>query len=198
NLNAWEAGKCVGEACCCQGNCLVVDAPYKSVELYMAAITETLEDLIHRYNVAAPRYTSYPTVPYWDARSWNFDLWMEHMRSQFEASSRQGISLYVHLPFCESLCTYCGCHTRITKNHNVEAPYIDALLSEWLLYRSYLGLLEIPSRELHLGGGTPTFFAPQQLQRLISGLLQGNRVPQDAAFSFEAHPANTTAEHLQV
>lgn len=157
-----------------------------------------IEDLIQRYNVAAPRYTSYPTVPYWDQGTWHPDLWVEHVRAQFDASSGQGISLYVHLPFCESLCTYCGCNTRITKNHGVEAPYIDTLLDEWLLYRNYLGLREIPIRELHLGGGTPTFFAPPQLHRLIEGLLRSNCVPADAAFSFEAHPANTTAEHLQV
>lgn len=157
-----------------------------------------LDDLIQRYNVAAPRYTSYPTVPYWDQQTWNSDLWIAHVRTQFDASSGQGISLYVHLPFCESLCTYCGCNTRITRNHSVEAPYIDTLLNEWLLYRSYLGLREIPIRELHLGGGTPTFFAPQQLRRLIDGLLGGNRVLADAAFSFEAHPANTSDEHLQV
>jgi len=157
-----------------------------------------LDDLIQRYNVAAPRYTSYPTVPYWDQNSWNSDLWIAHVRAQFDASSEQGISLYVHLPFCESLCTYCGCNTRITRNHNVEAPYIDTVLNEWLLYRSYLGLREIPIRELHLGGGTPTFFATQQLRRLIDGLLGGNRVLADAAFSFEAHPANTSEEHLQV
>ena len=161
-------------------------------------MTKKIEDLIQRYNVAAPRYTSYPTVPYWDSQTWHADAWVAHVRSQFEASSGRGISLYVHLPFCERLCTYCGCNTRITRNHSVEVPYIDSLLSEWLLYRSYLGMPEIPIRELHLGGGTPTFFAPEQLQRLMDGLLKGNRVLADAAFSFEAHPANTSDEHLQV
>ncbi len=161
-------------------------------------MANTLADLIQRYNVAAPRYTSYPTIPYWDQHTWNSDLWIAHVRTQFDASSGQGISLYVHLPFCESLCTYCGCNTRITRNHSVETPYIDTLLNEWLLYRSCLGLREIPIRELHLGGGTPTFFAPQQLRRLIDGLLGGNRVLADAAFSFEAHPANTSDEHLQI
>src|SRR5690606_13847540 len=126
-----------------------------------------MEDLIQRYNVAAPRYTSYPTMPYWDPQTWSPDAWIEHVRTQFNASSGQGISLYVHLPFCESLCTYCGCNTRITKNHGVEAPYIDAVLNEWQLYRSRLGVREVPIRELHLGGGTPTFFAPEQLRRLM-------------------------------
>jgi len=158
---------------------------------------DKLEDLVQRYNVAAPRYTSYPTVPLWDSQTWHPDLWVQYVRAQFDASSGQGISLYVHLPFCESLCTYCGCNTRITRNHGVEAPYIDAVLNEWLLYRSYLGLRDVPIRELHLGGGTPTFFAPEQLRRLIDGLLQGGSILPDAAFSFEAHPANTTEAHLR-
>ncbi|RQP17211.1 oxygen-independent coproporphyrinogen III oxidase [Parapedobacter defluvii] len=161
-------------------------------------MTKKLNDLIQRYNVAAPRYTSYPTVPYWDQQTWSPDTWVEHVRGQFNVSSEQGVSLYVHLPFCESLCTYCGCNTRITRNHRVETPYIDTLLAEWKLYRDFLGSSGIPIRELHLGGGTPTFFAPPQLQRLVTGLLEGNRVLPDSAFSFEAHPANTTAEHLQV
>ncbi len=159
--------------------------------------TNKMDDLIQRYNVAAPRYTSYPTVPYWDASTWTPDKWVDHVLAQFRHSYDQGISLYIHLPFCESLCTYCGCNTRITKNHSVEEPYIDTVLAEWELYKRRLGQTAIPISEIHLGGGTPTFFAPQQLHRLITGLLSGNRVLPGAAFSFEAHPANTTTEHLR-
>lgn len=154
-------------------------------------------DWIARYDVAAPRYTSYPTVPYWDESCWDAGKWIQHVRSRFSASSSQGISLYIHLPFCESLCTYCGCNTRITKNHGVEEPYIDAVLAEWKLYRDHLQADEVPIAELHLGGGTPTFFSPYQLGRLIDGLLDGNKVVAGALFSFEAHPANTTVDHLQ-
>ncbi|WP_353126364.1 oxygen-independent coproporphyrinogen III oxidase [Parapedobacter pyrenivorans] len=154
-------------------------------------------DLIQRYDVAAPRYTSYPTVPCWDGQGWNSDNWNHHVRSRFAVSSSQGISLYIHLPFCESLCTYCGCNTRITKNHGVEEPYIDTVLAEWKLYRNCLGVGEIPIAELHLGGGTPTFFSPHQLRRLVEGLLAGSKVIAGASFSFEAHPANTTVDHLQ-
>lgn len=156
------------------------------------------DELIQRYNVAAPRYTSYPTVPYWDPKTWNTDRWIEHVWTQYVATAAQGISLYIHLPFCERLCTYCGCNTRITRDHSVETPYVDAVLKEWFLYRNYLGLPKIPIRELHLGGGTPTFFAPKQLERLVQGLLYGSRTTRNTEFSFEAHPANTTTEHLQV
>lgn len=157
-------------------------------------------ELVQKYNVAAPRYTSYPTVPYWETETWNTEQWINHVQSTFSQSSGlngEGISLYVHLPFCEHLCTYCGCNTHITKNHKLEDPYITAVLREWQLYKQVLGSA-IPISELHLGGGTPTFFNPHQLQRLINGLLDGNRVTDEASFSFEAHPANTTEMHLQV
>lgn len=154
-------------------------------------------DLIRRYDVAAPRYTSYPTVPCWEAEAWDADQWVQHVRSRFAAFPSDGISLYVHLPFCESLCTYCGCNTRITKNHGVEASYIDAVLAEWELYRGHLEVDTVPISEIHLGGGTPTFFSPYQLRRLIDGLLKGSQVVAGASFSVETHPANTTADHLQ-
>ncbi len=153
--------------------------------------------LVGRYNVAAPRYTSYPTVPYWEESTWTPEHWTSHVRARFQASSSQGIAIYIHLPFCERLCTYCGCNKRITKNHGVEAPYIDAVLAEWQLYRNLLGTTAIPISEIHLGGGTPTFFSPAQLQRLMDGMLQGCHILPNPSFSFEAHPANTTEAHLQ-
>src|SRR5690606_19241934 len=116
---------------------------------------EAAEQLVERYNVAAPRYTSYPTVPYWDEATWNSDRWVSNIRTALVDSSSQGVALYVHLPFCERLCTYCGCNKRITKNHAVEAPYIDTVLAEWQLYRNLLGTAAIPISEIHLGGGTP-------------------------------------------
>ncbi|RDB07752.1 oxygen-independent coproporphyrinogen III oxidase [Runella aurantiaca] len=152
--------------------------------------------LLQKYNVPGPRYTSYPTVPYWDKTPVTDERWKNLVNDTFEVSNAtQGISLYIHLPFCERLCTYCGCNTRITVNHKVEHPYIKALLKEWQLYTDFL-----PNRpqlrEIHLGGGTPTFFSPENLKRLINGLLEKADVHPDAEFGFEAHPANTTDEHL--
>jgi oxygen-independent coproporphyrinogen-3 oxidase len=154
-------------------------------------------DLAAKYNIAAPRYTSYPTMPYWGTSSFNQEDWKKSVKLSFsETNEKDGISLYVHLPFCESLCTYCGCNTRITKNHGVEEPYIKAVLKEWEMYRELLE--EVPViREIHLGGGTPTFFSATNLHLLIGGLLQGAKVHPKAEFSFEAHPANTTFDHLQ-
>ena len=74
-------------------------------------------NLVSKYNIAAPRYTSYPTVPYWD-NNLTEQLWIDHIKQAFVANNKDGISLYIHLPFCESLCTYCACNTRITVNHH--------------------------------------------------------------------------------
>jgi oxygen-independent coproporphyrinogen III oxidase len=153
-------------------------------------------DLITKYNLPTPRYTSYPTVPYWDNKL-TPDIWKTEVKSSFaESNHKDGISLYIHLPYCESLCTYCACNTRITVNHKVEEPYVLAVLQEWALYLEVFE--ETPRiKEIHLGGGTPTFFSPQNLKQLIEGILSSSTVCKDAEFSFEAHPDNTTTEHLQ-
>lgn len=157
-----------------------------------------IQDLIQKYAVAVPRYTSYPTVPYWDSEGFQKDKWLQSVKESFDASNAvSGISLYIHLPYCESLCTYCGCNTRITKNHGVEKPYIKAVAEEWQLYKAIL--VEKPIiKELHLGGGTPTFFSPEHLKNLLEDILNDCRLHPEAEFSFEAHPANTTEAHLNV
>lgn len=153
--------------------------------------------LITKYNVPGPRYTSYPTVPYWSVKP-DQESWKEHVLTTFKKSnSTQGISVYIHLPFCESLCTYCGCNTRITINHAVEKPYIEGVLKEWKLYLDLFGEKPVIS-ELHLGGGTPTFFSPSNLDYLLSSLLKDVDVHKNPSFSFEAHPNNTTYEHMKV
>ena len=157
---------------------------------------ETTE-LLKKYNVAAPRYTSYPTVPYWDNENFNVLQWKERLQEAYLQHKDEGISLYIHLPFCESLCTYCGCNTRITKNHGVELPYIDALLKEWEMYCALLG--ERPKiKEIHLGGGTPTFFSAQNLKQLLQAIAGAEKFDDNATCSFEGHPDNTTAAHLQI
>lgn len=155
-----------------------------------------IEELIAKYHVPAPRYTSYPTVPYWDTEFKGVAAWKEAVRFSYnESNNKDGISLYVHLPFCESLCTYCGCNTRITRNHKVEEPYIQTVLKEWDLYQTIFEEKPV-IKEIHLGGGTPTFFSPDNLEALIKGLLKNAVIHPEAEFSFEAHPANTTEEHL--
>ncbi len=159
-------------------------------------MNEQSKQLIAKYNVAAPRYTSYPTVPFWNQEAFYVAGWKNALRTSFLRSNDQGISLYIHLPFCESLCTYCGCNTRITKNHGVELPYLTYLLKEWEMYKTWLGD-NIRLSDLHLGGGTPTFFASENLTWFLQTLLDGLIVDDQTAFSFEAHPANTTSAHLK-
>ena len=156
------------------------------------------QSLIAKYNIPGPRYTSYPTVPYWDEKGIDLDAWKKSVKLSFdESNAKEGISLYVHLPFCESLCTFCGCNKRITKNHEVEDPYITAVLKEWDLYLELLGETPIIS-EIHFGGGTPTFFSPNSLRKLILGLTSKGIIPENHSYSFEGHPNNTKMEHLKV
>ncbi|HAI18598.1 MAG: oxygen-independent coproporphyrinogen III oxidase [Xanthomarina sp.] len=153
--------------------------------------------LINKYNVAGPRYTSYPTVPYWDINTFSSKKWKESLIKSFnESNQTEGLSLYLHLPFCESLCTFCGCNKRITKRHEVESPYITAVLKEWDLYCKLFDT-KPNIKEIHLGGGTPTFFSTDNLKRLIEGLLKRTTLAEGYEFSFEGHPNNTTKEHLQ-
>ena len=157
-----------------------------------------MENLISKYNIPGPRYTSYPTVPYWDEEGIERIRWEETVKESFnESNSSEGISLYIHLPFCESLCTFCGCNKRITKNHEVESPYIEAVLKEWELYLKLFDEKPI-IRELHFGGGTPTFFKPESIDRLLNGIFSKSIVPEVHSYSFEGHPNNTKREHLEV
>jgi oxygen-independent coproporphyrinogen-3 oxidase len=159
--------------------------------------TPTPGSLLRKYDVATPRYTSFPTVPHWNTEKFSRSHWEKSVKLCFdETNATNGISLYLHLPFCESLCTYCACNTRITRNHAVERPYILSLLREWQRYRDIFGTRPI-IRELHLGGGTPTFFTPANLDWLITHLLTDAEIHPDHRFSFEGHPNNTTTEHLQ-
>lgn len=149
--------------------------------------------LLDKYNIPAPRYTSYPTVPNWAEPGPAPKDWLNSVRVAY---TEQGVvNLYIHLPYCEQLCTYCGCNKRITKNHAVERPYLDSVLEEWSMYVRALGEKPV-IQELHLGGGTPTFFAPENLDYLLRGIFAKASIAQDHRFSFEAHPNSTTKAHL--
>jgi len=152
--------------------------------------------ILQKYNVPGPRYTSYPTVPYWEESDFRYQNWIDTLKRSFsESNSKEGLSLYIHLPFCESMCTFCGCNKRITKNHDVEHPYIEAILKEWALYCNILDEKPI-IKEIHLGGGTPTFFSTKHLEDLIEGIFCYAVKAKDHEFSFEGHPNNTTRAHL--
>ena len=153
--------------------------------------------LVRKYNQPVPRYTSYPTVPFWEDGI-DPKTWQQVFADQFHLQNpAKGISLYVHLPFCESLCTYCGCNKKITTNHKVEEEYLPVLEKEWKLYRKLMNQTPV-IREIHLGGGTPTFFSPANLKRLLNALLKNSIIHPAHEFSIEGHPNNTTKEHLQL
>jgi oxygen-independent coproporphyrinogen-3 oxidase len=157
----------------------------------------SMQNIVQKYNIPGPRYTSYPTVPYWDIETFSGEKWKKTLKKSFEESNeKEGISLYIHLPYCESMCTFCGCHKRITKQHDVETPYINSVLKEWRLYCNLFDSRPIV-KELHLGGGTPTFFSPENLKMLITGIFRVAEKAEGYEFSFEGHPNNTTKEHLQ-
>lgn len=154
--------------------------------------------LIEKYNIPGPRYTSYPTVPYWEDETFSLKAWKSSLQKSFiESNSTEGISLYIHLPFCESMCTFCGCNKRITRNHGVEVPYIDSVIREWEMYCELFQDKPV-IKELHLGGGTPTFFSPDNLRFLIEEIFKTADRSPEAELSFEGHPNNTTKEHLEI
>ena len=174
-----------------------------------------MNSLIDKYNIPGPRYTSYPTVPYWENENFKSEKWQSTVIRAFnESNAEEGISIYVHLPFCENLCTFCACHKRITKQHSVETPYLESVLKEWNLYldlfsqsaisnqqsaeqKAECGKQKAKLKELHLGGGTPTFFSPENLKILLEGIFSTVEIAENPEFSFEGHPNNTTKEHLQ-
>lgn len=152
------------------------------------------QKLIQKYDRAVPRYTSYPAVPHWDADQPKSNDWISHLVKSYE--DEPALSIYIHIPFCENLCTYCGCNKRITKNHGVEYPYVESVIKEWKLYLSHFPDKPVV-KEIHLGGGTPTFLEPDNLRHLLSEILKDVTLLDSYDFSFEAHPRSTTVEHLQ-
>jgi oxygen-independent coproporphyrinogen III oxidase len=153
-------------------------------------------DLFAKYDVPAPRYTSYPTVPFW-TDSPTTGQWIDHLSNAFVDPAATW-SLYFHLPFCESLCTFCACNTVITRDHGREDGYVDLLSWEWDLYLDRVpALIERPLLGVHLGGGTPTFFAKENLERILKPILAKSRIDPDRfEASIEVHPGHTTRGQL--
>ncbi|TCD48708.1 oxygen-independent coproporphyrinogen III oxidase [Chlorobium sp. N1] len=154
-------------------------------------------NLAEKYSNPGPRYTSYPTIPSWSTDGITQEQWKEAMVKGFNDSNEtSGISMYIHIPYCENYCYFCGCNAHRTQDHSYEDPYIDALLKEWQMYLDvFPGTLNV--KELHIGGGTPTFLSPRNLTRLIDGLFSHVNRMEGHIFSFETNPRSTTREHLE-
>ncbi len=151
-------------------------------------------DLVRKYSRPGPRYTSYPT-----ALHFNNGLPMEDLLAPWwdPAASHKPLSLYVHLPFCESLCWFCGCTKVITREKAVADRYLDYLERELDLWVKILPV-DRPLRQLHLGGGTPTFLSERQLQRLGEMILARLKPDSDAEFGVEIDPRRLQQGQVEV
>lgn len=154
----------------------------------MSALTQLLE----KYSRPGPRYTSYPTAPYFHTGFGEADWRAELAASQDPA---RGLSLYVHIPFCDTLCYYCGCNMVATGDYHKAERYLDGLALEL----DQVAALTHPARrvkQLHWGGGTPTYLKPADIRRLIGLIRSRFTIAERAEMGCEADPRELTQEHL--
>ncbi|MEW6125655.1 MAG: oxygen-independent coproporphyrinogen III oxidase [Acidobacteriota bacterium] len=168
----------------------------ENLELTIAGTCLTLSpETLIKYDQPGPRYTSYPTAPEWDD-NFNAGDYRQVLKQANEKPQPTPLSLYFHLPFCESLCLYCGCNVVINKNHEVAVPYIESLKREIDLISQEVALTR-PVEQLHWGGGTPTYLSPAQIEILYSHIASHFSISDNAEISIEVDPRVTTAEHFR-
>jgi oxygen-independent coproporphyrinogen-3 oxidase len=149
--------------------------------------------LLEKYDRPGPRYTSYPTAPHFSP---DFDEAAYRERLTAAASRPdEPLSMYVHLPFCEQRCTFCGCNVVISPRRGPEQPYLEALAVELDLLQDALGQRRRLS-QLHWGGGTPTYLSPAQCEELFTAITSRFPLTDDAEVALEIDPCVTTMEHL--
>ena len=154
------------------------------------------EDLIRRYDVSGPRYTSYPTADrFVEAFAEAEYTQTLTLRKSGLATKKLPLSLYVHIPFCESLCYYCACNKIITKHHDRATKYLRYLTREVELHTSILGLGQSVS-QLHLGGGTPTFLTDDELHELMAMLRRNFSFTPGGEYSIEVDPRTIDIKRL--
>jgi len=157
------------------------------------AVEPALE-LVRKYNIPGPRYTSYPTAPQFSDAIDRYALLTEIRRDNADAATP--LSLYFHLPFCESLCWYCGCNTVITRRRASAGEYVDLLIKEIELTAPQIDTSR-PVTQLHFGGGTPTFLPPAEIDRLAAAIHAHFKFSADAEISVEIDPRRLTKEHVE-
>jgi oxygen-independent coproporphyrinogen-3 oxidase len=148
-------------------------------------------DLIARYSAPVPRYTSYPTAPHFHTGVDETDY-----RRWLEENSQGLLSLYVHIPFCDRLCFYCGCHTKQVRRYDPIATYLDALNSEIGLVAKYLPAGRKVAA-IHFGGGSPTIVNPSDLMGLRQTLAANFEIVETCEISVEIDPTHVDAEKLR-
>ena len=152
------------------------------------------EGLLKQFDTPGPRYTSYPTADRFCAEFGPVDA-LRALTQRARHTDAAPLSVYVHVPFCESVCYYCACNKVITKHHERAADYLDALDAEIALVVGMLGAGQ-PMSQLHFGGGSPTFLSDAELGRVISALHRAFRVTADAEISIEVDPRTVTPARL--
>ncbi|MFZ6753354.1 oxygen-independent coproporphyrinogen III oxidase [Undibacterium sp. Dicai25W] len=157
---------------------------------------EIPEELIRRFDSFGPRYTSYPTADRFHAE-FNADSYVSYLKERDGLSDKPPLSLYIHIPFCASLCYYCACNKVITKDRSRSAIYLTYLEKELKLVTQHLSQRESLS-QLHLGGGTPTFLSHDEMRQLMAMLRQHFDFTNDAEISIEIDPRTVTSESLQI
>ena len=155
---------------------------------------DALVELLPRYATDGPRYTSYPTAPCW-SESYGVEEYREDLADE-DVESSDGLSLYVHVPYCESLCHFCACNKVITRDHARAGPYLDSIEREIGAVRDALRVARTAT-QVHWGGGTPTWLLPDEIRRLSRALAQAFPVRSDAEIGVEVDPRVTSEAHLE-
>jgi oxygen-independent coproporphyrinogen-3 oxidase len=155
-------------------------------------------DLLRRFDLNGPRYTSYPTADrFVDAFTSEDYVQAMKLRRSAAASMNMPLSLYVHIPFCESLCYYCACNKIVTKHHERAEEYVRYLSREVDLHIAHLGTGQVIS-QLHLGGGTPTFLSDDELRGLMAMLRRSFNFAPGGEYAIEVDPRTVDAKRLSV
>lgn len=155
----------------------------------------TFRTLLARYNVPGPRYTSYPTIDQC-SESVSDSLFTHALQSRSAGGLKRPLSVYVHVPFCASVCYYCACNKVITKKHNRVQHYLDCLEKEALMVAKAAPLSLSPVTQFHIGGGTPTFLTDDELSGLVKGLTLIFPFSAQAEMSIEVDPRTVDTQRL--
>jgi oxygen-independent coproporphyrinogen III oxidase len=150
---------------------------------------------LKRYDINGPRYTSYPTADRF-VEAFSEADYIQALENRSLTGRGQPLSVYVHIPFCESLCFYCACNKIVTKHHQRGAEYLRYLSREIDLNLEYLGRDQVVS-QLHLGGGSPTFFSDDELSELMAMLKRGFALTSEGEYSIEIDPRTVDKQRLE-
>ena len=148
--------------------------------------------LLKKYDFYVPRYTSYPPVTNWDNNKPDEDTWTNSILQSLQNGRKA--SVYVHIPFCAKLCSFCACNKIITSKTEIVDQYIQDLINESKLYKNKIGVINVAN--LHVGGGTPNYLSVEQFEKVFSAIFENLSFSQDTEISLEADPRHITEEKL--